>query len=193
MDETIGAIGDLIKQGKILYWGVCGWNEQQLQDTLQVCQQMNVPIPISHQLLYNLLERGVERQMLSMSADLGLGVMAWSPLAGGVLAHTQDKRTDPSSEISPWLAPWNHALTSSQDEVSKGLDAESMLSTFQHWADQAQVTPAQLGLLWTLRRAEISSLIIGVSSMAQLKENLAISDYQVSQEIWDRIEEFFPL
>ena len=194
LDETIRAIGDLIRQGKILYWGVCGWNEIQLQETQRLCQQLNVPTPISHQLLYNLIERGVEREALSASATFGLGVMAWSPLAGGVLARAQNQRpVDLSPEKESWLTPWTYAFDHSLDTTQSYIETDNIVSTFIQMADKANLAPAQLGLLWALRRPEVSSLVIGVSSLEQLKENLKIFEHQVSEDTWGDLEELFPL
>ena len=195
LDETISAIGDLIRQGKIFYWGVCGWSEQQLRETQRVCQRLNVPAPISHQLLYNLIERGIERQILSASSELGLGVMTWSPLAGGLLARPGSEVHDERSpEQAALLAPW-HLNADAPSDVTSSVSAqrEEVLSRFTQIAHQEQVTPAQLGLLWALRRPEISSLIIGVSSAIQLQENLSLFDHQVSESAWEHLEEIFPL
>jgi len=195
LEETVYAIGDLIRQGKILYWGVCGWSEVQLQETHTLCKELNVPAPISHQLLYNLIERGVERQLLSASANLGLGVMTWSTLAGGVLTQTHHTHHDGRGhKRNTWLTPWNNALDHLQDSaMSDTVDHQGVLKEFIQLAQQGRLTPAQLGLLWALRRSEVSSLIIGVSSAEQLKENLSIFELDVSKEVWSALDELFPL
>ena len=195
LEETIYAIGDLIRQGKILYWGVCGWNEIQLQETHVLCKELNIPTPISHQLLYNLIERGAERQLMTASADLGLGVMTWSTLAGGVLAQTHHTQGDTgNNEKNAWSDPVNNAVD--QLKGNPGIDSSdchSVLTRFTQVAQLSGVSPAQLSLLWSLRRPEVSSLIVGVSAAEQLKENLDIFELEISEDVWGTLDDLFPL
>lgn len=217
LEETVSAIGDLIRQGKILYWGVCGWSEAQLSELIQICKQCSVPPPIAHQLLYNLLERGAERKPLSVSAQHGLGVVAWSPLAGGALARPLGERltiAEREERRATWIAPWSHSLEATSQESSGPLADQSqgspkaslqspselnhehhelLLTRLHQLAKNQGMSAAQLSIAWILRRTEVSSVTTEVSSVDQLRENLESSRDPISNETWATLDSIFEL
>jgi aryl-alcohol dehydrogenase-like predicted oxidoreductase len=86
LDETIRAMDDLVSQGKILYWGVSRFDNEQIARCRDLANAMNAPAPISNQFFYNLLERGIEGSTIGTCQSLGVGIIGYSPLAQGVLA-----------------------------------------------------------------------------------------------------------
>ena len=197
LEETVRAIGDLISRGQILYWGVCGWSSKQLKQTIELCRALNVPSPISHQLLYNVLERGAERELLPNTQASGLGVSVWSPLAGGCLARvggaTQDaeggqsQRKATANGSDRWDSNW------SMLRDSDTIQGDSALESFGVLAERVNVTPAQLALSWVLRRVEVSTVVMGVSSLEQLSQNISTIDQAIPEQMWRAIDERFPL
>lgn len=187
LEETVRAIADLIRQGKILYWGICGWQAQRVSDVINMCAELNAPQPINHQLVYNLLERHPERVHLKHSAELGLGVTAWSPLAGGILARNGRRRnaSDKSMRSLELMSSlWR------VDEL-RNHHADKVLAIFERLAQEASMTRAQLAISWVLRRQEIASVILGVSSIEQLQDNLAVLELNVPTEILNQLDQLF--
>lgn len=189
LDETIRALGDLMRLGKILYWGVCGWKPEQLEQTLKLCHDLGVAPPIIHHLLYHPLERGIEHEVMEKSAELGLGIGGWGSLAGGLFAG-ESKDFKMSSRES-WYGPWQANLNTGAQGHSRSGDTLS-----QRWvelAHEAGLTPAQLALAWSLRRREVSTLILSVSSTDHLRENVGLFDRPFDLDLLDRIDQLFPL
>ena len=85
LDETVRAMGDLIRLGKVLYWGTSCWTGAQLREACEIADRLHVPRPISEQPPYNMLSRQIEDEVLPTCAELGIGVINWSPLAQGFL------------------------------------------------------------------------------------------------------------
>ena len=186
LEETVRAMADLIRRGDILYWGVCGWRPHSLIELVGLCEQLNAPKPICHQIPYNLLESYPEQDLLKVSAQLGLGVQAWSPFAGGVLARGLKQKIDALSNQNEDLPD---ALWRLQANERKPL--EEYQKRFEAYAEEASMTTAQLALAWILRRKEVSSVILGVSSIEQMTENLRVLRQTVSPRILDELSQLF--
>lgn len=186
LEETVRAMADLIRRGDILYWGVCSWRQDSLLELIQLCEQLNAPKPICHQMPYNLLEAYPEQELLGFSAQLGLGVQAWSPFAGGVLARGLKRVTSANTDPSDLLPD---ALWRLQTNDKRPL--ENYQKRFEAYAKEASMTTAQLALAWILRREEVSSVILGVSTIEQMAENLKVLSQTVSPRILDELSQLF--
>ncbi|MBT8486030.1 MAG: aldo/keto reductase family protein [Phycisphaerales bacterium] len=179
--ETCHAMHDLIEQGKVLYWGVSEWNEQQISDAAAICEDHGWHTPASNQPLYNMLERHWEEQVFPTCERLGLGIVNFSPLAEGVLTGKYldgvpaDSRAA-DEKLGQWIKPRmneeNLARVRKLAAVAKGLDTP--LST--------------LALAWCLRRSELTSTIIGATRPEQIRENAAASELQIDETVWDRVD-----
>ena len=185
LEETVRAMADLIRRGDILYWGVCSWRQHSLFELVQLCDQLNAPRPICHQIPYNLIESYPEKELLNTSARLGLGVQAWSPFAGGVLARGLKQSPVTSQESNVVL----DALWRLQADEKKSL--EDYQQAFEAYAEEASMSCAQLALAWILRREEVSSVILGVSSQEQMTDNLKTLKNTVSPKILDGLSQLF--
>jgi len=179
LEETLRALEDLIRQGKVHYWGTSSWSASQLYEAHSHCQRLGAYAPIAEQSIYSLLERGVEHELLPTLRSLGMGLIAWSPLAGGVLSGNLKRSADRSKlddERRRWLSAW--------------LDEESSacVEGLAKLARELEATPSQLALAWALRRREVSSLMVGVSSEAQLEEDLKALELAGDQELWSRLD-----
>jgi voltage-dependent potassium channel beta subunit len=186
VDETARAMEDLIRQGKVLYWGVSVWTAGQITSACAAADRWGGYRPVSNQPPYSLLERGIEAEIVETSARLGLSQIVWSPLAQGLLTGKYRAGSIPKDSraadeqrnrfLKPMLTPQNLAFAAHVAAVAADLS----------------VTPAQLSLAWVLRRPEISAAILGVTRVEQLRENLAAAELELSAETIARLEEGLP-
>jgi aryl-alcohol dehydrogenase-like predicted oxidoreductase len=173
---------DLIHQGKILYWGTSLWHPRRLRTVHSLARKNRLVPPIVEQPPYNLLERWIEKRVAPMAEKLGMGLMVWSPLAGGVL----------TGKYNEGIPEESRAATG--DWVRRYLNDGNVERTrrFCDLAAEIQVDPAQLALAWLLRRSVVSSVITGASSVRQLRSNAAAAGVEIPKEIDRKINRLFP-
>jgi aryl-alcohol dehydrogenase-like predicted oxidoreductase len=180
--ETVRAMDDLVRQGKILYWGVSCWNEEQIRDALEIADATNAARPISNQPPYNMLERGIEAKILPYCESEGLGQVVFSPLAEGLLTGKySDGKIPPGSRASnerygQFLRP---------NLTDRNRSAVARLGAI---ASESGVTLPRLALSWALRLPGISSVIIGASRPEQVRENVQASGNPAGTDLLRRIE-----
>jgi aryl-alcohol dehydrogenase-like predicted oxidoreductase len=184
LEETCRAMNDLIGRGKVLYWGVSEWSPDQMADVVAVCERERLHPPISDQPRYSLLERGVESGVLDTCATLGLGVLAFSALAQGVL--TGKYRS--ADEVPPGSRASDPA---GAGFISRLLNEENLVRVdrLRPISDELGCPLGQLAIAWVLRRREVSSVIVGASKLAQVDDNVAASDVTLGPEVLERIED----
>jgi aryl-alcohol dehydrogenase-like predicted oxidoreductase len=163
VEETARAMSDLVSQGKVLYWGTSVWEAEQIERAVGEAKALGGFLPSVEQPRYNMLDRHIEDAILPTCAHNGMGVVVWSPLAQGILTGKYNEGVPKGTRGADtmWLAG---QLT--DDNLSK-------VRRLTVVAKEAGMTIAQLALAWILRRPEISSAIVGATSVPQLKENLA--------------------
>jgi len=186
MEETVRAYEDLIRQGKVLYWGVSMWSASEIAEACGLADQHGGYRPISNQPSYSILRREIEAGVLSTSEREGLGQIVFSPLGQGALTGKysggtipdQSRANDPERNL--WMARY--------------LDAEVLerVDRLRPIAEQQGITLAQLALAWCLRRSGVSSVIIGATRIQQLEENVKSIGVELSTESIAQIEELFP-
>lgn len=186
MEETVRAYEDLIRQGKVLYWGVSMWSASQISEACDIADRFGGFRPISNQPSYSILRREIESGVLSTSEDKGLGQLVFSPLAQGVLTgkYSGGKIPDQSRANDPERNLW----------MARYLDAEVLdrVDQLRPIADSQGISLAQLALAWCLRRPGISSVIIGATRIEQLEENAKSIGVELPAESIDQIEKIFP-
>jgi len=186
MEETVRVYEDLIRQGKVLYWGVSMWSASQIAEACGLADQHGGYRPISNQPSYSILQREIEAGVLSTSEREGLGQIVYSPLGQGVLTgkYSGGKIPDQSRANDPERNLW----------MSRVLDAEVLhrVDQLQPLAEGQGITLAQLALAWCLRKTSVSSVIIGATRIEQLEENAKSIGIELSTETIGRIEELFP-
>jgi L-glyceraldehyde 3-phosphate reductase len=187
LEETLSALDLLVRQGKALYAGVSSYSGAQFADSVRVCERMGLtPITI-HQPYYNMLGRTIEWDLLPQTERAGTGVIAFCPLASGLLT---DKYLDgnipaQSRAAQKWGKEW----------VDKNLNAErrTALSEMNGMAKRRGQTLAQMALAWILRLPAVTSALIGASSVQQVEENVAALDnLEFTEEELKRIDELTP-
>jgi aryl-alcohol dehydrogenase-like predicted oxidoreductase len=178
LDETLRALDDLVRQGKVLYVGVSEWSAAQIGDALAIAEDGGLDRIISNQPEYSILQRRIEAEVLPLCAREGVGQVVWSPLAQGVLTGKYRKGEPPppdsraaSSRMGMFVGRWLGA------EV---LDAVERLRAV---ADEAGMTLAQLALAWVLRQPNVASAIVGASRPEQLQENCAAAGRRLDGDL----------
>lgn len=182
LDETVRAMDDLVRQGKVLYWGTSVWRSDQLRAAHESARRFNAYHPVVEQPRYNLFDRHIERDgVLATCRDYGIGLVVWSPLAQGLLAGRYDEEVPAGSRAKKtrWL---EGRLTEENLSASR---------RFSALAREAGHEPGQLALAWILRRPEISSVITGASRAEQLRSNVEASEIALDDELARRVESIF--
>lgn len=186
LGETVRTYEDLIRQGKLLYWGVSEWQAVEIVDACRTADAWRAYRPISNQPEYSLLERKIERELIPVCAREGLGQVVWSPLAQGVLtgkygggatpAGTRGADKERSIFMHRFLRP----------------DVISRVEQLRPFADELGVSLAQLALAWCLRQPNVASVIAGATSVRQVEDNARASGVRIPDEIAAKIDALFP-
>jgi voltage-dependent potassium channel beta subunit len=185
--ETIEAVEDLIRQGKILYWGTSEWTAAQIAEASHICRDRGWHQPVINQPIYNLLNRNIEREILPTTMSLGMGTANFSPLAQGVLTGKYSKGKIPAGSRGA-----NEKLNMfMRDQIGDG-ELLARVDQLGEIADAYDLSIAQLALAWILQNPGISSVITGASSVHQLEANVKASGVTLSREDLKRIETLFP-
>ena len=187
LDETVRAYEDLIRQGKVLYWGVSQWSEDQTARACRIADATRGYRPISNQPQYSLLSRWIERHLLEANARVGVGQIVWSPLAQGVLTG-QVRRRRASRGLA---APRSRRARASSRRCSRTTNL-ARVERMREIARELGVTPAQLALAWCLRRPEVASVIVGATRPEQLDENALASGLTLPRATCATLERIFP-
>jgi voltage-dependent potassium channel beta subunit len=182
VEETVRAYEDLIRQGKLLYWGVSEWRASHIEEVCAAADRCNAYRPISNQPQYNLLRRGIEKEVIPVSEREGLGQLVFSPLAQGVLTgkyssgarphHSRGADAFRNQFMQDFLRPENLAKV----DALRPLAAEIGLSL------------AQLALAWCLRQPNVASVIVGATRADQIEDNVRASGVRLPAEIGASID-----
>jgi len=166
IEETVWAMNILIQQGKVLYWGTSEWSAQEIMEAYSVARQYNLIPPQMEQPQYNMFHRErVELEYRHLYSRIGLGTTIWSPLASGLIS---EKYLGDASAFARLNRPGLEWL---KETVMKN----NALEIIKHLAPLAKdlgVTLPQLGIAWCLANPNVSTVILGATSVEQLRENL---------------------
>ncbi len=184
LDETVRAIDDLVRAGDVLYWGVSEWSAQQITDLVHTSKALNANPPASNQPLYNMFSRGIESGVLAACEQFGLGNVVFSPLAQGVLTGKY-KPGAPPPEGS------RGADSSSNMFMARLLTDESLqrVQNLEEFAKGHDLGLAEFALAWCLRQKQVSSVIIGATSVSQVEANVKASGVSLEPLVWERAEQ----
>lgn len=183
--ETLMAFDHLVRQGKILYYGVSEWSAGQLAHATDLTRLAGLAPIASDQPHYNLLERKIEKEVLPLCRREGIGIINFSPLAQGLLT-AKYKPGEPLPEGSRAGDPKQNTF------MNKGeLDQKQLVKVQQlvPLAEQEGLSLTQLALAWCLRNPELSSVIIGATKPQQVEENVGASGKNLSQKTLQAIDQ----
>ena len=183
LEETLRALDDLVSQGKVLYVGVSMWSAELLDEARRLQAKLNLDPIVSNQPEYSMLTRDIEKDVLPVSKQLGIGQVVYSPIAQGVLAGKYKPGERPPEGT--------RAATKDADFMERFMrdDLLEAVQQLRPIADELGITMAQLAVAWVLREPGVSSAIVGASRPEQVDENVAASGIELSPEVLQRIDE----
>jgi aryl-alcohol dehydrogenase-like predicted oxidoreductase len=174
--ETVRAMADLIRQGKILHFGVSNYRSWRVAEICRLCDEMGIDRPVASQPLYNALNRQIETEHLPACAHYGLGVVTYSPLARGVLTGKYASQDAPPPDTRAGRADRRMMETEFRPEslqIAQKLRAQ---------AEARGITAGQFAFAWVLNNRLVTSPIAGPRTMAQWEEYLGALSYRFTAE-----------
>ncbi|QRM55870.1 aldo/keto reductase [Sinorhizobium sp. BG8] len=182
LEETMEALDTLVKQGKVRYVGCSNYSGWHIMKALGISAAEHRQRFVSQQIHYTLEAREAEYELLPISIDQGLGVLVWSPLAGGLLSgkHRRDTLTP---EGSRQLAGWNEPPIRDENRLWNIVDVLVEIGK------ERGVSAAQVALAWLIGRKAVTSVIVGGRTEAQFRDNLAAADLVLSEEERRRLDD----
>lgn len=181
-EETLRALDDLVAQGKVLYAGCSNYAAVRLCDALWKSRNNHWVSYVTLQVCYNLVTRNVEREHVPLCRDERVGILAYSPLAGGLLTGKYERGKKPPSGTR--FGVHEDELPDADDER-----AWRIVDTVRAVATEAETTPGAVALAWLLTKPAVTSVITGVRTLAQLEANAAACDLELSPAQLARLEE----
>jgi voltage-dependent potassium channel beta subunit len=187
LEETVRAYEDLIRQGKILYWGVSHWSASQISESCALADRFGGYRPISNQPEYSILARDIETNILGTSSREGLSQIVFSPLAQGALTgkYSGGKIPERSRANDPKRNRWMGSVLN--ESVLQHIDQLRPLT------EQLGISMAQLALAWCLRIPDVASVIVGATRIEQLEDNVKAVGVELPPEMLSEIDALFPI
>jgi aryl-alcohol dehydrogenase-like predicted oxidoreductase len=182
LEETLSALDMLVTSGKVRYVGASNYAAWQLMKALGIADHRGLPRFVSQQIYYSLQARDAENELVPLSIDQGLGILVWSPIAGGLLSGKYRRGVEAPAG-SRHLGEWDEPPVYDQEKL---YDTVEVLVSV---GEAHGVSAAQVALAWSLGRPGVTSLVIGARTAEQLADNLAAADLKLSDEERARLDE----
>lgn len=182
LEETLEALDTLVRQGKVRYVGCSNYSGWHLMKALGIAARGGRQPFVSQQIHYTLEAREAEYELVPISIDQGLGILVWSPLAGGLLSG-KHRRNQAAPEGTRQLAGWREPPIRDENRLW------AIVDTLVAIAEARGVSAAQVALAWLLGRQAVTSVIIGARTEAQLKDNLAAADLSLGDDERKRLDD----
>lgn len=182
IEETVQTMGDLIRAGKLRYWGLSNYSGWQVASTVHTAKALSIPTPIAHQLYYTAAAREAEYELIPAGEELGLGSMVWSPLGQGLLTGQVSRDQAPAAGTRQATAGWLEPYV-----VDKAL-LWNVVDALIEIGEDHGVSAAQVALAWVRQRPGVHSVVLGARNEEQLTDNLASRLLELSNEECARIE-----
>ncbi|HVC05980.1 MAG TPA: aldo/keto reductase [Solirubrobacterales bacterium] len=183
-EETLGALSDLVSQGKVRYIGSSTYPAREIVKAQWVARERRQQRFVCEQPPYSILARGVEADVLPACRDFGMGVIAWSPLGGGWLSGRWRKGAEDLTSRRAAMIPQRYDLSIPANQAK--LEAADALARL---AEEAGISLIHLALAFVIRHPAVTAAIIGPRTMEQLESQLGASDTQLDTALLDRIDE----
>jgi len=181
LDETLEALDTLVRSGKVRYIGCSNYSGWHLMKALAISDRRNYVRFVSQQIYYSLQARDAEYELVPITLDQGLGILVWSPLAGGLLSGKY-RRGQTAPDGSRHLNNWGEPPIHDEEQVYNIIDALVEI------AGNHKVSAAQIALAYLLGRPGVTSLVIGCRSDEQLKDNLGAADVKLTSQERERLD-----
>lgn len=185
LDETLRFLDDAVTAGKIGYYGFSNFTGWQLTKAVHLAERQGWSLPVTLQPQYNLLVRGIEHEIVPASLDAGIGLLPWSPLGGGWLSGKYRRDEAPTGSTRLGENPERGM------EAWKKRNADErtwrVIDTVTEVADEQGASASQVSLAWLKAQPAVTSVILGVRTLEQLRDNMAADSLELSAEQLDRL------
>lgn len=185
IEETVWAMHQLIQQGKVLYWGTSEWTASEIMQAFYFAEKNHLVPPSMEQPQYNMMWREkLEKEYLLLFRDFGYGTTIWSPLASGLLSGKYNDADPKDTRFQIDSISWLKDRWMAEENLNK-------VKGLKKVADKLNVSLVKLALAWCLKNPNVSSVILGASKTAQLKENLTAPDVVplITEEVTKELED----
>lgn len=182
LEEMLRALDDLVHQGKVRYTACSNYQAWRLSEALSLSNSLNLAQFVCYQPLYNLVVRDIEQELVPLCEHKGLGIVVWSPLAGGFLSgkYKPGERTRSESRSAEgWAFPQRYFAA----------NADETLQTLFEVAGDLGYSPAQVALRWVLEQRAMTSAIVGARHAAHLQDNLGAAGWELEGEALQKLNE----
>ncbi|HVD19787.1 MAG TPA: aldo/keto reductase [Propionibacteriaceae bacterium] len=181
LEETLQALDHLVQTGKVRYIGCSNYAAWQLMKSLWISDREGLSRFVSQQVYYSLQARDIENELVPLAVDQGIGILIWSPIAGGLLSGKYRRGVD-APPGSRHLSEWNEPPVYDEDKLYDTIEELVAIG-----ADHG-VSAAQVALAYTMGKPAVTSVIVGARTEDQLADNLAAADLTLSAEEMDRLD-----
>jgi aryl-alcohol dehydrogenase-like predicted oxidoreductase len=181
LEETLDTLDGLVRAGKVRYVGCSNYAGWQLTKALGISDRLGLQRFASQQVYYSLQARDAEYELVPVSLDQGVGILVWSPLAGGLLTGKY-RRDQPDPEVGRQLTDWNEPPVRDREQLY------DIVEVLVEIAGSRGVSPAQVALAYTLGRPGVTSVIVGARVEEQLADNLKAAELALTDEERARLD-----
>jgi aryl-alcohol dehydrogenase-like predicted oxidoreductase len=182
LEETLSALDALVRSGKVRYIGASNYAAWHLMKALGIADRRQLERFVSQQIYYSLQNRDAETELVPVSLDQGLGILVWSPLAGGLLSGKYRRGVEAPAG-SRHLSEWDEPPVNDEEKLYDTIETAVEIGKAHG------VSAAQVSLAYTLAKPAVTSLIIGARTVEQLSDNLAAADLELSPDEIARLDQ----
>jgi aryl-alcohol dehydrogenase-like predicted oxidoreductase len=181
LEETLQALDDLVRWGKVRYVGCSNYAAWQLMKALWIADRKALTPFVSNQLYYSLQARDIENEIVPLAIDQGIGILVWSPIAGGLLSgkYRRDVEAPPGSRH---LTEWSEPPVYDEEKLYDTIDELVAIG------EDLGVSAAQVALAYTMAKPAVTSVIVGARTEDQLADNLAAADLELTETHIERLD-----
>ena len=181
LGETLQALDDLVRWGKVRYIGCSNYAAWQLMKALWIADRKDLSPFVSNQVYYSLQARDIENELVPLAIDQGIGILVWSPIAGGLLSGKY-RRGVAAPPGSRHLTEWNEPPVYDEDKLYDTIEELVAIS------EELGVSAAQVALAYTMAKPAVTSVIVGARTEEQLADNLAAADLELTEAHVGRLD-----
>ncbi len=182
MEELVRTMNDFIRAGLIFHWGVSLWSADQIAAAVACARSLGLEGPVSHQPVYNMLQRGIEDDVLPVCRTLGVGQIVYSPLAQGLLTGKYSREKTPEDSRAADAGSNQFIQTHMTEENFEKIEG------IRDIARSTGLSMARLALAWCLRNTGVNSVIVGARNVQQLAENVSAAELELPSGVAARID-----
>jgi aryl-alcohol dehydrogenase-like predicted oxidoreductase len=180
LEETLRCLDDMVRSGKVRYIGASNYAAWEMMKALGISERLGLNRYVSLQICYSLADRTPEREIVPMCLDAGVGIIPYFPLAGGILTGKYSGAAIPAGSRAEKDPNFKRFLTEKRLQLGREVS---------RIAAELGCSPGALSIAWLMNRPAVSSVIVGVTSVAQLEDNYAAVSLELSEDVLRRLDE----